>query len=253
MKALSDVKLSYVIRKIKETFSLKGHTHEFVENSSNANKALYADEAGSVEKLKQSRNISINLASTAPSEGLGATAFDGSEDVTIKPYGVLPIKNGGTGVQTLDALIQLITGGYGVHFKVGSYKGEGRWGEDNPTTLEVEFMPKLMIVWKADSYGEVNIIPFKYDPEAEHAADQVWINGAYVCAGNRYEIAAISGSWTPDGILSWWIDDAKITVARVNLNTGLLRGTDKIDMTDNDKSRFQLDHAGSTYWYYIFG
>ena len=48
MKALSDVKLAYVIRKIKDTFCLKEHTHEKVENAENANHALSAEIADSL-------------------------------------------------------------------------------------------------------------------------------------------------------------------------------------------------------------
>lgn len=80
-------------------------------------------------------------------EDVGAAAAEHEHDASDITRGILDVARGGTGVETLEALAELLgTGGGGAQIATGEYKGTGTYGGSNPLTLPLPFKPKLLIV-----------------------------------------------------------------------------------------------------------
>ena len=152
MKALSDVKLSYVIQKIKETFSLKGHTHDLVE------KATYADTAKTTDGLKKGFVILVR------NDREGGELCHGTGTTVVGTHGVLPAEKGGTGVESLDALSDLINP---IKFMRFNYTGSGT--DSLTMILPGIYFPEFLFLTDNIKYGgRALFLPFGEDPSTNN-------------------------------------------------------------------------------------
>ena len=79
--------------------------------------------APSATKLETAKTIRTNLASTS------AASFDGTTNITPGVTGILPVANGGTGVNSLDTLKNNL--GVFNELEAGSYVGIGKTSDTN--------------------------------------------------------------------------------------------------------------------------
>lgn len=93
MKSVSDLKLNYVIQKIKAAFCPKDHTHNYAGSDTPGGNAKKANEA---DKLSTPRMINVDLSNNEDN----LIEFDGSKDAVGGVTGILSVENGGTGCST---------------------------------------------------------------------------------------------------------------------------------------------------------
>ena len=242
MKALSDVKLKYLIDKIKAMFAPKEHTHESV---------AHADTASEADKLSKPTLIWADLSFDINN----IQELDGTKpQINVPVKGVLPPENGGTGKTSLyeaaKAMQQYLTAQSGSNIFVHSYQGDGKFGINDPNTVEVPFFPKLMFI-SSEERDYVNIIPFLYYPADDTYPEESVFESVFVHGIDRCATAQISGEYS-DGILSWYCiskTESYLTASTTNGRITTVSG----DITDDDKAAYQQNSDGVTYWCYIFG
>lgn len=116
-------------------------------------------------RLAAARSFRTNLASTA------AVNFDGSANVTPGVTGILPAANGGTGVNSLAALLSTLQSNGMAKIAVGSYVGTGTYGKDNPCSLTFDFVPRILVLASTYLYTCINGCP----EVTFFASTDVWI------------------------------------------------------------------------------
>ena len=110
-------------------------------------------------RLAAARTIRTNLASTA------TASFDGSANITPGVTGILPVANGGTGTNSLAALLSTLQSNGMAKIATGSYVGTGTYGVNHPCSLTFPFVPKLV------SLGGSAGAPYS------HYNSHAWVNG----------------------------------------------------------------------------
>lgn len=71
--------------------------------------------------------------------------------------GVLPVARGGTGNSSMASFMNsLAANAMGCRIQVGSYVGTGTYGVDNPTTINLSFQPKMLIIEADGKYQALN-------------------------------------------------------------------------------------------------
>ena len=60
-----------------------------------------------------------------------------------------------------------------VKIQTGSYIGNGSFGEDNPKTLTFNFVPKIVLIWKADT----GMVPY---------SNEGWVHSLFWVTGATY-------------------------------------------------------------------
>lgn len=105
--------------------------------------------AGTATKLKTARAIQTNLASTS------AAPFDGGANVTPGVTGILPVANGGTGVDNLSALAAALGAS---KFVLGTYVGDGA----ESRTISLGFTPKALLVMTDDGATTISTASIAY-------------------------------------------------------------------------------------------
>ena len=136
--------------------------------------------------------------------------------------GVLPVSKGGTGQTSLAALMSAVGAGKIV---TGTYAGTGKYGSINKNSLNVGFVPKLLIV-KSDR-GECN-------NKHESVEDVTAIIVPTVNAGISLFVTSSSG-----------VSGTETLLVNVNGNT--------IYWYSVDYYTYQLNCSGTTYAYIAFG
>lgn len=131
MKAISDLKLNYLIQKAKETFSPIDHNHDDIYSKTDHN------HDNTYMKIGESLE---NLA------------------------GILPVNKGGTGctsVAEFKNLLDAVSGNYS-KFKSGAYLGKSLSTSDviNDIT-DVDFTPRILFIYDRQ-YGILNTIFFQH-------------------------------------------------------------------------------------------
>ena len=135
--------------------------------------------------------------------------------------GVLPVSKGGTGQTSLAALMSAMGAG---KIATGTYAGTGKYGPSNKNSLNVGFVPKLLIV--KSNMGEAN--------KNETARNVTAIIVPAVDAGISLFVPTYSGG---SGTETLYVD--------VNGNT--------IYWYSVDYYTYQLNCSGTTYAYIAFG
>ena len=136
--------------------------------------------------------------------------------------GVLPVSKGGTGQTSLSALMSAMGAGKIV---AGTYAGTGKYGSINKNSLNVGFVPKLLIV-KSDR-GECN-------NKNESVEDATAIIAPTVNAGISLFVPSSSG-----------VSGTETLLVNVNGNT--------IYWYSVDYYTYQLNCSGTSYAYIAFG
>lgn len=144
MKTISDVKLSYLVKKLLDKISLKSdlnHTHKYAGSSS------VGGSADSANKLSAQRSLKVDLTKNS------TAVFDGTADATMGVNGILPVTNGGTGVSNLDSLIKDKSI---LRIKKFEYTGTGdQWSNlDLTIPTPIPFSELLMVMIQKQDKGE---------------------------------------------------------------------------------------------------
>ena len=115
--------------------------------------------APSATKLETAKTIRTNLASTS------AASFDGTTNITPGVTGILPVANGGTGVNSLDTLKNNL--GVFNELEAGSYVGIGKTSDTNQTVLNFNKVVQygVFIVGYKGAYGFIPINGSGYSTE----------------------------------------------------------------------------------------
>lgn len=106
--------------------------------------------AASAVKLETARTVQVDLASGE------AKSFNGTANIAPGVKGILPPEHGGTGVESLAALGELLLRGKTLAVRRGSYVGTGTYGEEHPVRLEFEFEPALVVI--TGTFGSPDVI-----------------------------------------------------------------------------------------------
>ena len=140
----------------------------------------------------------------------------------------------------------------------GSYDGTGTSGYEYPTQIPVNFIPKLMLIWRdgstPDKASEVNAIPFIKQGDGKGST----AGGVNVKVGNEYTYRKLSSCKYDEttGYISWYISDLNTYVYKADLTTGYCSLSSKPYTGDDEEtwnSYGQLNWAGSTYWFLVLG
>ena len=202
---------SDIIAKLNDT-PAKGHTHT-KKDITDFPESMPASDV--YEWAKQP-----NKPTYSASE-VGAAASSHSHPVG-NITGILPVSKGGTGQTSLSALMSAMGAGKIV---AGTYAGTGKYGPINKNSLNVGFVPKLLIV-KSDR-GECN-------NKKESVEDATAIIAPTVNAGISLFVPSSSG-----------VSGTETLLVNVNGNT--------IYWYSVDYYTYQLNCSGTTYAYIAFG
>lgn len=125
---------------------------------------------------------------------LGAAAANHNHAASSIVSGILSVARGGTGVSSLEELVEAMSA---ARIVTGSYTGTGTCGDDNPTSITCAFPPKVAIVGRtvdqSNSVDMILVTPF---------GGMTW-DGSFKSTSGGTTAPALAGSVSGNTI-SWY-------------------------------------------------